>query len=98
MALKQFKVEIIYDPYKYLLLIVGFYQRIVPLFLYVFQCCFYLKDLSIGNIGSCYSCVGGECSMDYRHYRVKNIFVDKGDEEMEVELESLRETGVGRLQ
>ena len=36
--------------------------------------------------------------MDYLYYRIKNVFVAHGDEDMEVELESLRETGVGGLQ
>ena len=36
--------------------------------------------------------------MDYRHSSIINIFVAHGDEDMEVELESLRDTGVERLQ
>ena len=36
--------------------------------------------------------------MDCRHSSIKKIFVAHGDEDMEVELESLRDTGVGRLQ
>ena len=79
MALKQFKVEIIYDPYKYLLLIVGFYQSSVPLFLYVFQCCFYLKDIPIGNILFCCRCVMGMRSVDDIHYSFKEIFMAPGD-------------------
>ena len=85
-------------PYKYMLLIVGFYQRSVPLFLCGFQCCFYLKNIPIGNIVSCFSCAGAERSMDYRHCSIKNISVSHGDEEIEVDLESLRETGMGGLQ
>ena len=86
------------DPYKYLLLIVGFYQRSVLLLLYGFQCCCYLKDLTMGNIVSCFRCVEGESSMGYRNYSIKNILVAHCDKETEVELESLWETGVGALQ
>ena len=71
MVLNWLKVDIISDPYKHLLLIVGFYQRGVPLFFYIFQCCCYLQDLPIGNIVSCFSWEGGDRSMDYRHYSTK---------------------------
>ena len=66
------------------MLIVGFYQRGVPLFLYVFQCCYYLKDLPIGKILSCCSCVGGERSMDYRNHSIHNFFVARGDKYTEI--------------
>ena len=81
-----------------MLSVVGFYQRRVPLFLYGFQCCFYLKDLPIGYIVSCYSYVRDEFSMDYRHYSIKNILVAHGDKDTEMELESLQDNGVGGLQ
>ena len=83
----------IYDPSIYLLLIVGLYQRSVPFFLYGFQFDCYLKDLPIGNMVSCYSCAGGESSMDFRHYSIGYIFVDNGD--TQVQSESNWETGVG---
>ena len=83
----------IYDPSKYLLLIIGFYQRSIPLFLYRLQWCCYLKDIRIGNMVSCCSCVGGLCSIDYRHYIFKKIFIDHVDKDTEVEFESFCETG-----
>ena len=86
------------DPYRYLLLVVGFYQRSVPLFLYGFQCYFYLKDLPIGNTISCCRFMWVEHSMDYRHYSIKNIFMAHGDEDTEVEFEIIWETGVRGLQ
>ena len=98
MALNLWKVEMISEPSRYLLLILGFYQRSVLLFLYVLQCCCYLKDLTIENMVSCCSCVGGIRSMDNRHYSVNNIFMAHGDYNTEVELESLHETGLGGLQ
>ena len=71
LALNRCKVDIISDPYQYLFLIVGFFQRGVPLFSYGFECCFYKKDVPIGEIVSCCSCVGGECSMDCRNTALK---------------------------
>ena len=49
MALNWWKVEIISYPSKYLLLILEFYQRSFPLFLYGFQCGCYLWDIPIAN-------------------------------------------------
>ena len=71
LALNRCKVDMISDPYQYLFLILGFFQRGVPLFSYGFECCFYKKDVPIGEIVSCCSCVGGECSMDYRNTALK---------------------------
>ena len=42
-------MDIISDPYIYLLLIVGLYQRSVPSFLDIFQYDCYLKDIIIWN-------------------------------------------------
>ena len=98
MALNLWKVEMVSDPYKYLLLIVGFYKRSVPFFFYVIQCWFYLKDLPIGNMVSCWSCVVGTRYMDYKHYSFKKIFIAHGWYKTEVELVSLFETGVEGLQ
>ena len=50
MALNQWKVDIISDSSKYMLLIAGFYQSSVLLFLCGFQCCCYLKNLHIGQM------------------------------------------------
>ena len=36
--------------------------------------------------------------MEYRHYIIKNIPLNHGDKETEVELESLQDTGVGGIQ
>ena len=89
MALNLSKFEVIYDPSKCLLLVVGFYQRSIPLFLYVFQCCCYLKDIPIGNMISCCRCTGGIISMYDIYYRFNNIFMARGYQNMEVELDSL---------
>ena len=78
-ALNRWKVDMISDPYKYMLLIVGFYQRSVPFFLYVFQCYLYLEDLPIGNMVSCCSFTGGINYMDDRNYSFKKIFMAHGD-------------------
>ena len=59
--MNRWNVDMVSDPSKYLLLIVGFYQRSVLLFLHEFQCCFNLKDLPIGKIVSCCICAAGEC-------------------------------------
>ena len=85
LAFNLWNVEMISEPSKYLLLIVGFNQRSVPLLLYGFQWCFYLKDITMGNIVSCWRCAGGKRSMDYIHYSIKKIFVDHGDTETKVE-------------
>ena len=71
----QWKVEMISDPSKYLLLIVGFYQRGVSLFLDVFHCCWYLKDLPIKNNVYCWRFAGGGCYMDYIHSSIKTITI-----------------------
>ena len=47
---------------------------------------------------SCFSCVVGISSMDDIHYIFKKISMAHVDYKMEVELESLREIGVGGLQ
>ena len=98
MALNIWKANMISDPYKYLLFIVGLYQRSVLLFFYGSQCCCYLKYLPISSIVSCCIFVVSMCSIDNKHYRFKKIFMAHGDYNTEVELESLRETGVGGLQ
>ena len=36
--------------------------------------------------------------MYYRHYRIKKILIAHGEEETEVELESLQDTSVGVIQ
>ena len=77
--LKLWKVDIISDLSKYLLLIVEFYQRIFPLYLCGLQCCCYLKDLPIGNMASGYSFDGGRHYTDDRHYICKKILMDHND-------------------
>ena len=83
------------EPSKYLLLIVGLYQRSFPLFLYGFQCCLYLKYICIGNMVSFCICVGGIRSMYCRHYIFNKIFMDHGEYKTEVELESVLVIRVG---
>ena len=62
-----------------MLLIVGFYKRSVPLFLYGFQSCLYLKDIHFGNMVSCFSGAVGVFSMDYIHYIFIKVLVDNCD-------------------
>ena len=79
MTLNWWKVEIISDPYKYLLWIVGFYHRSVLFFLYGLQFNSYFKNIPIWNIVSWCSNTGSILSMEYRHYRFKNIFMARDD-------------------
>ena len=67
LSLNRWKDNMISVPSKYLLFIVGYQQRSVPLLLHEFQCCCYLKDLPIGDIVFCCSYVEVELSIDYRH-------------------------------
>ena len=53
LALNQWKINMISEPSKYLLFIVGLYQRSVPLLLHGFQCCFYLEYIPIWNMVYC---------------------------------------------
>ena len=59
LALNRRKVNIISDPYKYMLLVVGFYQRSVLLFFYGFRFNCYIKDLPIQKTVSLCSSTGG---------------------------------------
>ena len=70
-----------YDPYRYLFLIVLFYQSSVPLFLDVFQCGFYLKYLTIRRMVSLFSVMGGECYAEYIYYIFEEILVALGNKE-----------------
>ena len=78
MDLNQWRVEMVSDPSKYMFLIVWFYQRSVPFFLYWFQWCCYLDNIPIWNTVSWYISTGGVWYVDYRHCRFKNIFMDHG--------------------
>ena len=83
------------DPSIYLLLIVGFYQMVLPLFLYVLRVHWCFNNIPIGNTVYLYIGTGVVRTMHYRHNSIEYIFMDHGDEETQVQLESLNETRVG---
>ena len=68
MTLKWWKTEMRYYPSRYLLLIVGFYQRSVLLFLYGFHFNFYFKNVPIRNMVYWCSGAGGGRSTGYMPY------------------------------
>ena len=97
LLLNLWKVEIVSGPYKYLLLVVGFYKRSVLFFLYWFQFSCYINDNPITRTISWCIRKEGVWIVNYKYHRFKTIFMAHGVYNTEVELESLRETGVGGL-
>ena len=95
LALNERKKEMRSDPSIYMLLIVGFYQRSVPLLLYGFQFICYLKDTPIGDMVYWCSGEGGGRFMDYINYWMEEIFMSHSDDDTEVESDGLWETGMG---
>ena len=93
--LNQWNTYMRYDPSRYLIFILGFYQRSVLFFFYRLQFNWYLKNFPIGNTVSwCSGAVFG-CCMYYIHYSIEWIFMAHVDEETKVQSENIQETGVG---